>query len=327
MSKLFGPHDTLILYSFMYGPERELPCPGCTHLLDGIDGAASRRLTSSASAPTARSLFVAIGPFFYDRQRLARGCRLLICCNICVRSDLYFRSNAMSSLTMTIAGLDKEILLTLNSFGGGIKNLWELANNSLFRGFPLFFSLAALWFSGDHRERRGRMLAGLLAVCLGTILSVWLQFHIAVHTRPILDPALHLENVIPLGTWDRASSFPSDTATLYFGLAAVVFVEERLVGLFCFVWVAVIISIPRVIFGFHYASDIIGSLVLGSAGVFIFAKSPYPRRLFERTLMLFKGRMYIVHALLFVFLAEASNVFVSLQALGKELVRLLGSPI
>src|SRR5450830_1990403 len=40
MSKLFGPHDTLILYSFMYGPERESPCPGCTHLLDGIDGAA-----------------------------------------------------------------------------------------------------------------------------------------------------------------------------------------------------------------------------------------------------------------------------------------------
>ena len=26
MSELFGPHDTLILYSFMYGPERELPC-------------------------------------------------------------------------------------------------------------------------------------------------------------------------------------------------------------------------------------------------------------------------------------------------------------
>ena len=40
MSELFGPHDTLILYSFMYGPERDLPCPGCTHLLDGIDGAA-----------------------------------------------------------------------------------------------------------------------------------------------------------------------------------------------------------------------------------------------------------------------------------------------
>jgi predicted dithiol-disulfide oxidoreductase (DUF899 family) len=41
MSELFSRHDTLIiLYCFMYGPERELPCPGCTHLLDGLDGAA-----------------------------------------------------------------------------------------------------------------------------------------------------------------------------------------------------------------------------------------------------------------------------------------------
>ena len=40
MSNLFGPHETLMLYSFMYGPEREWPCPGCTHLLDGMDGAA-----------------------------------------------------------------------------------------------------------------------------------------------------------------------------------------------------------------------------------------------------------------------------------------------
>ena len=231
----------------------------------------------------------------------------------------------MNSLTMAIADLDREILLTLNSFGGANTHLWELANNSLFRGFPLFFSLAALWFSGDHRERRGRMLAGLLAVCLVTIVSVWLQFHIDIHTRPILDPALHLETAVPAGTWDRTSSFPSDTATLFFGLAAVVFVEERLVGLFCFVWVAVIIAIPRVIFGFHYASDIIGSLILGLACVFMFARSPYPRRLFERTLMWFEGRMYVVHALLFVVLAEASNLFLSLQALGKELVRLVHS--
>ncbi len=40
LSDLFGPHRTLILYSFMYGPERQAPCPGCTHLLDGLDGAA-----------------------------------------------------------------------------------------------------------------------------------------------------------------------------------------------------------------------------------------------------------------------------------------------
>jgi predicted dithiol-disulfide oxidoreductase (DUF899 family) len=40
LSELFGAHDTLILYSFMYGPDRKLPCPGCTHMLDQLDGAA-----------------------------------------------------------------------------------------------------------------------------------------------------------------------------------------------------------------------------------------------------------------------------------------------
>jgi predicted dithiol-disulfide oxidoreductase (DUF899 family) len=40
MSKLFGPHRTLILYSFMYGPEKRRPCPMCTQLLDSIDGGA-----------------------------------------------------------------------------------------------------------------------------------------------------------------------------------------------------------------------------------------------------------------------------------------------
>jgi predicted dithiol-disulfide oxidoreductase (DUF899 family) len=39
MSDLFKPGmDTLAIYSFMYGPERELPCTGCTHFLDGLDG-------------------------------------------------------------------------------------------------------------------------------------------------------------------------------------------------------------------------------------------------------------------------------------------------
>jgi predicted dithiol-disulfide oxidoreductase (DUF899 family) len=32
--------DTLAVYSFMFGPEREQPCPGCTHFLDSLDGAA-----------------------------------------------------------------------------------------------------------------------------------------------------------------------------------------------------------------------------------------------------------------------------------------------
>ncbi len=40
LSQLFGGHDTLLLYSFMFSPEMERPCRMCTSLLDGLDGAA-----------------------------------------------------------------------------------------------------------------------------------------------------------------------------------------------------------------------------------------------------------------------------------------------
>jgi predicted dithiol-disulfide oxidoreductase (DUF899 family) len=41
LSELFAPgKDTLLIYSFMYGPDMEHACPGCTHLLDQLDGAA-----------------------------------------------------------------------------------------------------------------------------------------------------------------------------------------------------------------------------------------------------------------------------------------------
>ena len=39
LSDLFKPGmDTLAIYSFMYGPEKALPCTGCTHFLDGLEG-------------------------------------------------------------------------------------------------------------------------------------------------------------------------------------------------------------------------------------------------------------------------------------------------
>jgi predicted dithiol-disulfide oxidoreductase (DUF899 family) len=37
LKDLFGPHDTLITYSWMYGPRRPRPCPMCTAFLGSLD--------------------------------------------------------------------------------------------------------------------------------------------------------------------------------------------------------------------------------------------------------------------------------------------------
>lgn len=38
LAELFGEHDTLVSYFWMYGPERERPCPMCTNWLGAVNG-------------------------------------------------------------------------------------------------------------------------------------------------------------------------------------------------------------------------------------------------------------------------------------------------
>jgi predicted dithiol-disulfide oxidoreductase (DUF899 family) len=76
MSKLFGRHRTLILYSFMYGPERDAPCPMCTHLLDSINGGARHvgqraSLYIVAKSPIARLVAWAFERGWADLQMLS----------------------------------------------------------------------------------------------------------------------------------------------------------------------------------------------------------------------------------------------------------------
>jgi predicted dithiol-disulfide oxidoreductase (DUF899 family) len=38
LSEMFGEHDTLVTYNWMFGPRRTRPCPMCTSLLSAYDG-------------------------------------------------------------------------------------------------------------------------------------------------------------------------------------------------------------------------------------------------------------------------------------------------
>src|ERR1700755_2350749 len=40
LSDLFGDNQSLVIYSYMFGPQRQRPCPMCTALLDAWNGEA-----------------------------------------------------------------------------------------------------------------------------------------------------------------------------------------------------------------------------------------------------------------------------------------------
>lgn len=76
LSELFAPgKDSLIAYSFMYGPGMERPCPSCTSILDSLDGAARHVAQRANLVVVARSPLARIRAF--ARERAWRNLRLV----------------------------------------------------------------------------------------------------------------------------------------------------------------------------------------------------------------------------------------------------------
>lgn len=66
-SGLFGPHETLIIYSYMFGPAREKPCPMCTSFMASFEG------KFPDIAQRVSLAMVATGPI--DRLKAAKAAR------------------------------------------------------------------------------------------------------------------------------------------------------------------------------------------------------------------------------------------------------------
>lgn len=92
LSDLFGQKPTLVLYSYMYGPDMKAPCPLCTSFLDALDGQAHHIRQNAALAVSAKSPIARI-------RELARGRRW---------GRLRLVSSAQSSYTRDYHGEDGE---------------------------------------------------------------------------------------------------------------------------------------------------------------------------------------------------------------------------
>ncbi len=67
LSQLFGKHDTLVTYNWMFGPQRERPCPMCTSLLSALDGEMPDILQRTAFAVIGRAPIERLIAFKHER--------------------------------------------------------------------------------------------------------------------------------------------------------------------------------------------------------------------------------------------------------------------
>jgi predicted dithiol-disulfide oxidoreductase (DUF899 family) len=114
LSELFEPgKDTLAVYSFMYAPEDERPCSGCTSILDSLDGSAVHITQRINLAVVAKSPPERLGAFAEERGW--RRLRLLSSAGNTYNRDYFGETPAGDQMPM------------LNVFvreGGTIRHFW-----------------------------------------------------------------------------------------------------------------------------------------------------------------------------------------------------------
>jgi hypothetical protein len=130
--------------------------------------------------------------------------------------------------------MDKNIVIFLNGFIGkhplldGI-SVRLLSEASVCNVLFLVAIITGLWFSSERQDLRGQLIVGVCAALVATALSRAIQMSIPIHQRPFLSLTLNMASGSQ--SFIRLSSFPSDHATLVFGLCTVIFLNNKWFGL------------------------------------------------------------------------------------------------
>lgn len=167
--------------------------------------------------------------------------------------------------------LDLRLSLFINSFLGTFPGfdafIHIVERNPLFKGLAVMMLFWGLWFSGQKASLlfRARLLSVLVVSVLAVFVGRGLATMLPYRPRPIHDPELGFRLLPSLSseTLDGWSSMPSDHAVLYFAIATGFFLAHRAVGTAALLHAALIICLPRIYFGLHYAGDVLVGAAVG----------------------------------------------------------------
>jgi undecaprenyl-diphosphatase len=221
---------------------------------------------------------------------------------------------------------DSSFVLFLNKIVGRSPALDQavelVSDTSIFGGILFVALLWLIWFKDKREESRTRLIMGGVAAALPGLMSRLLQLALPYHERPLYaEPSLRWPIGIEWGTLSHWNSFPSDHAALFFGLATVVWLNDRRLGVFAFFWAA-ITSFTRIYLGFHYPSDILGGAVLGILVVILLLRLPVPAVAY-RLIDWERNAPSSFYAVAFIASYQVGTTFHDVRAIGSFVARFL----
>ncbi len=171
--------------------------------------------------------------------------------------------------------LDYQVVSWLNQFAHRSQYfdefVWLISSNYVLKTALFIALLTWQWFLDDEHttHRRVRLMFGLIASWAAVLITRVISITFPFQERPLRNPDLHF--VLPysvrpdaIGGW---SSFPSDNATLWFGMVACIFLASRRAGFVAFCHATLVIAFGRIYLGLHYPTDILIGALIGMGAV------------------------------------------------------------
>jgi membrane-associated phospholipid phosphatase len=190
----------------------------------------------------------------------------------------------------------------------------------LFKGLPVMAVIWFYWFgAGDARTNTRRTIIAALIGCVLAVFIARLINHMApFQARPFANAALPYLDYIGLVPRETQSlfdwnSFPSDHAALFFSLAMGVFMLSRRVGSLLFLYVLLVIALPRIYLGLHYATDIVAGAAIGTASVWLSTRKSIIDLYGERCMALLKKHPAAFQTVFFICCVEISVMFTDVR--------------
>ncbi|MFZ4767727.1 MAG: phosphatase PAP2 family protein [Roseimicrobium sp.] len=210
--------------------------------------------------------------------------------------------------------------------------------SNLLKGAVLLAAASCFWlapgagFAMADRARlvgnRAILASALLASCLGEVIALALAKLAPFRLRPFLHEDLAMP--VPQGLQDLAprlmeqSSFPSDHADLFFAMATGLWLVHRRAGWLAYAYVTVIIALPRLYLGLHFATDLVVGGAIGVAVALAGVRLLANRTLMQRLAALTLERPAIANPVLFLIAFQIATMLGDLRDFADLAGRLSG---